>query len=258
MTKYSIAFVFLLILTISNAFLFGFKDGQSQKIHFKNAQQIGVDLVAVPPVKRAWKDVAEPDRQDVVLRTWKETEDFEYVPYQPQRALGSERLSEQGDSDSTIISKGIRYVKIPFKGKHIYVSSDYYMVDGIRKPLSLKLAQRVAREHGAVLPTKEMVDAIWRYADLKLQPQPLQPGPLMTRPVYFTKHDSLIDKQISKRRFRLVAGHKKDIIRPQRSGRVTIYGWHRLNGKPIQPYSNVHDANYADYSHGLRLVKLAS
>ena len=37
-------------------------------------------------------------------------------------------------------------------------------------------------------------------------------------------------------------------------GRIAIYGWYRGPGKPIQPLSTVHGANYADYSHGIRLV----
>ena len=36
--------------------------------------------------------------------------------------------------------------------------------------------------------------------------------------------------------------------------RVAIYGWHRLNGQPIQPLSLVHGNKYADYSHGVRFV----
>jgi len=35
---------------------------------------------------------------------------------------------------------------------------------------------------------------------------------------------------------------------------VVIYGWHRLDGKPIQPVCNGHGETYADYSHGIRLV----
>jgi hypothetical protein len=66
----------------------------------------------------------------------------------------------------------------------------------------------------------------------------------------------MIEQQIKNRSFDLVAGHKKDIIKPRRSGRVTIYGWHKLNGHPIQPPSNVHDDDYEDYANCLRLVKL--
>ncbi len=56
----------------------------------------------------------------------------------------------------------------------------------------------------------------------------------------------------------LVAGQKKDVVMASRMasnpGRVAIYGWHRSSGSPIQPVSTVHGANYADYSHGIRLV----
>jgi hypothetical protein len=37
-------------------------------------------------------------------------------------------------------------------------------------------------------------------------------------------------------------------------GRVAIYGWHQEDGKPIQSLSTFHGENYADYSHGVRLV----
>ena len=40
----------------------------------------------------------------------------------------------------------------------------------------------------------------------------------------------------------------------QKPGRIAIYGWHKADGKPIQPLSTVHGAGYADYSHGIRLV----
>jgi hypothetical protein len=35
---------------------------------------------------------------------------------------------------------------------------------------------------------------------------------------------------------------------------VAIYGWHYPDGKPIQPLTTVHVAEYVDYSHGVRLV----
>jgi len=56
----------------------------------------------------------------------------------------------------------------------------------------------------------------------------------------------------------LVAGDKKDVVitnlLSRRMGKIAIYGWHRGPGHPIQPLSTVHGANYADYSHGIRLV----
>lgn len=143
-------------------------------------------------------------------------------------------------------------------------SYDYYMVDGIRTPLGLHDAMKVASSFDASLPTKEQVDAIWKAADLKLAPIPLTPGPKMSSQAYWEKHDMLIDRQIERRMEdinmiepKLIAGHKKDILIPRspEDARVTIYGWHRLNGKPIQPISRVHGASYFDYSHGIRLVQ---
>ena len=56
----------------------------------------------------------------------------------------------------------------------------------------------------------------------------------------------------------LISGHKKDVVLTNRLretiGRIAIYGWHRLSGIPIQPLTIVHGANYADYSHGIRLI----
>ena len=40
-----------------------------------------------------------------------------------------------------------------------------------------------------------------------------------------------------------------------RPGKVAIYGWHQLNGQPIQPLYLGHEITYMDYSHGIRLVK---
>jgi hypothetical protein len=57
----------------------------------------------------------------------------------------------------------------------------------------------------------------------------------------------------------LAAGIKKDVVVTnrlvERPDHVAIYGWHRLDGTPIQPLTTVHVNWYVDYSHGIRLVK---
>lgn len=150
----------------------------------------------------------------------------------------------------------MKFVEVPFYGNTIVVSSDYYMEDGVRTPLSYPDALDVVKEYGCRLPTPEEVDAIWAAADLKLKPIFMTPGPQMTSPDYFIRHSRMIDEQIDGREFNLVAGHKKDIVQQQRKGRVTIYGWHTIDGAPIQPVSSVHGDYYYDYSHGVRLVKV--
>jgi hypothetical protein len=145
----------------------------------------------------------------------------------------------------------------------IYVMPDYLAVgsndDFLRVPLGLDTAKRVARQFGFTLPTRKMVDAIYEQSSLKLTPQTMKPGPRMTSTAYYTEHQRRIERQRSGRPLgELVSGHKKDLVLTKRlwtrRGRVAIYGWQRVGGRPIQPLSTVHGARYADYSHGVRLV----
>jgi hypothetical protein len=147
----------------------------------------------------------------------------------------------------------------------ICVMPDYLAVgsdrDFVRVPMGLPAAHRIAERFDMLLPTAHMVDAIHAQADVRLAPSPMTPGPQMESTDYFLRHNATVEGQ---RRATgaalgaLVSGHKKDLVLTNRlarvSGRVAIYGWHRGNGRPIQPLSTVHGANYADYSHGVRLV----
>ncbi len=150
------------------------------------------------------------------------------------------------------------------KEAYIWVASDYLAVgsnrDSVRVPMNPITAQKLADQFGCILPTAKMVDLIYRAAETKLPPAPKPPGPQMTSIPYYLEHQSSIQSQLGGDRFqgKLVAGHKKDIVLTNRLAtqprKVAIYGWHRLNGRPIQPVSLVHGIHYADYSHGLRLV----
>lgn len=154
------------------------------------------------------------------------------------------------------------FIPVAFNGGTICVSPDYYSIDGVRTPVGMSEALKIAGENDAFLPTPAMVDAIWEHADIQLSPITMAPGPQMTSRSYYEHHDVMIDHQIQGLPYDirdaenlLIAGHKKDIVQPQKYGRVTIYGWHRSNGSPIQPVSSVHGSEYRDYSHGLRLVR---
>lgn len=147
----------------------------------------------------------------------------------------------------------------------IYVTPDYVAVgseaDNVRVPLGLPAAARIAGEAGAILPTRRMVDAIVAQAETRLSPQPMDPTSAMTTTGYFVRQDAMTDAQFSARGGEpgdLTAGHRKDLVLSPRlesnPGRVAIYGWHQNNGRPIQPLSTVHGGEYADYSHGVRLV----
>jgi hypothetical protein len=131
----------------------------------------------------------------------------------------------------------------------------------VRTPLGLPAAAQVALRFGFLLPTTRMVDAIYAQANVHLTPQPMTPGSAMVSTAYLLRHNATVDAQLGPEAGvpdELVAGQKKDVVLTNRlrsaPGKVAIYGWHRGNGKPIQPLSTVHQEGYADYSHGIRLV----
>ncbi|NRA67310.1 MAG: hypothetical protein HRU19_22695 [Pseudobacteriovorax sp.] len=145
----------------------------------------------------------------------------------------------------------------------VWVMPDYLSIgsdkDFVRMPMNPVTAQWIADHFGCVLPTVKLVDQIYAQADLKLTPIPFKPSSRMVTTHEFQRHHLTIQRQLgSWSKKNLVAGHKKDIVITNRlsrkRGKVAIYGWHRPNGKAIQPLSTIHGNYYADYSHGLRLV----
>ncbi len=145
----------------------------------------------------------------------------------------------------------------------LWVTPDYLAVgddhDYVRMPMSPITAQLVADRFGFLLPTRKIVDIIYRRAAIKLKPKSFPPGPRMVHLDVFKKHDEFIDEALGGKPPRaLVAGHKKDVVLSnrleQKPHRVAIYGWHRPDSQPIQPLSTAHGDWYADYSHGVRLI----
>jgi hypothetical protein len=133
--------------------------------------------------------------------------------------------------------------------------------DSLLVPMGLDTALAVADAFGFTLPTRKLVDAIYRQAAVRLSPQPLPPGEQMRSTGYYVRHNEMVQAQRSAAAAQpavLTAGHKKDLVISRQlwstPGRVAIYGWHRGEKSPIQPLSIVHGARYADYSHGVRLV----
>jgi hypothetical protein len=142
------------------------------------------------------------------------------------------------------------------------VMPDYLAVgsdsDFVRVPINPQTAARIADAFGCALPTRKVVDEVYRSAAVKLEPKPMTEE--RESPATFLRHNALIEEQrAGKKLSDLVAGIKKDVVVSNRlaekPGRVAIYGWHKLDGKPIQPLTIVHDERYVDYSHGIRLMK---
>jgi len=150
-----------------------------------------------------------------------------------------------------------------------YVLPDYFAIgsneDFFYMPMTPILAQKVADLTGCLLPTKHLVGEIYKHAKIKLNPQPILPSKAMTTvPVFIAHTDSVLNQVkpflANHNIGALTAGNKKDIIISnkiygQTTERVVIYGWHKLDGKAIQPVYNKHLNTWADYSHGIRLIQ---
>jgi hypothetical protein len=142
-----------------------------------------------------------------------------------------------------------------------YVSSDYFAVgqnnNWARVPLTPLAGQVLADRHNCFLPTRKIVDLIYTQSKLKLEPMPMYAYRDSTITMY---HHHLMVEGQRKGRKGLIAGIKKDVVlcteeaMKGRTHRVAIYGWHKLDGKAIQPLYTGHVDWYADYSHGIRLI----
>ncbi len=142
-----------------------------------------------------------------------------------------------------------------------YVTPDYLALgsneDWARINITPIAAQKIADLVDCFLPTRKMVDDIYNAAVVKLAPVPMYAYRDSTPTMW--QHHLIIEGQ-RKGRKGLIAGIKKDVVisgnisRDKRKDRVAIYGWHNLDGKPIQPLYTGHINWWVDYSQGIRLV----
>lgn len=151
--------------------------------------------------------------------------------------------------------KTLRYWALP---DYIAIGSDQ---DYIRVPLNLHSIDKLSEQLDLSLPTAKMVDDIYVHANLKMTPAPVISKGNISATKNIALHNDLLNEQFAVRHYTpgtLVAGHKKDVVQSRKvlrkPGSIAIYGWHRNASTPIQPLSTAHSAEYADYSHGIRLV----
>lgn len=142
-----------------------------------------------------------------------------------------------------------------------FVSPDYLSLgtndDWARINITPMAAQQIADSFRCFLPTRKMVDDIYKAASVKLEPIPMYALRDSTPTMY---HHHLIIEGQRKGRRGLIAGIKKDVVisgkitRDTKPNRLAIYGWHKLDGKPIQPLYTGHVNWWVDYSQGIRLI----
>ena len=153
------------------------------------------------------------------------------------------------DSSSKIISA------------YYFVAPDYLALgtddDWARIPLTPMAAQVIADSFHCFLPTRKIVNDIYEQSIVKLAPAPMYA--FRDSSVTMWQHHLIIEGQ-RKGRKGLIAGIKKDVVisgkvsRDPKPDREAIYGWHKSDGKPIQPLYTGHINWWVDYSHGVRLV----
>ena len=156
---------------------------------------------------------------------------------------------------STLIIEGKKHKAV------FYVMPDYLSIgtsdDWARIPLTPMAATQIADSFHCFLPTRKMVDLVYEQSTIKLEPVPMYAFRDSSATMW--QHHLIIEGQRNGRKG-LIAGIKKDVVISEkvladaRGDRVAIYGWHQLNGKPIQPLYTGHVNWYVDYSHGIRLV----
>lgn len=202
------------------------------------------------------------------------------IPPRPENAIGGRAFMQsiqklsRDDCDEAIAAEILRgnipeflrtFCKVESKSDKntatFNVMPDYLSIgsnaDHVRVPMNPQTAQRIADGFGCALPARKMVDEIYRQSSLKLEPIPLTEAreDLAT----FIQHHDLIEKQRAGNELgQFVGGIKKDVVvtnkLSEKPNRVALYGWHKLDGNPIQPLTNVHVDWYVDYSHGVRLI----
>lgn len=148
--------------------------------------------------------------------------------------------------------------------KHVatyFVMADYLAVgtddDFVRVPITPATATTIADKFDALLITAKVSGDIFAAAQVKLDPKPLTKD--RDAAATFFQHHQIIEEQLrGKPRGLLVTGIKKDVVLTNRlkekPHKVAIYGWHYLDGRPIQSLYVGHVDWYVDYSHGVRLM----
>lgn len=195
------------------------------------------------------KGMTHAQREDAVLKTILEG----HVPSYMRETVSVAMTFRSSDGFGHVLT-------IEVLPNYLFVGTDD---DRINIPVWPVTAQKICDAWNCSLPTTRIVDVLFNAAS-RIAPSPWGPpyDAAMQTTSRFVAHNKRVEDQISGipgfDKTRLVAGHKKDIVitnkLAERPNQVAIYGWHQLNGRPIQTLYLGHEAQYTDYSHGVRLV----
>jgi len=132
--------------------------------------------------------------------------------------------------------------------------------DYLRFPLSPYAGVLIGNRYNMSLPTRAIVKALYAQATSRIFASPLTASPDMQGGGYLYFYNQYVVTQMQAQGLAdgsWIEGHKKN---PILSGycattpaKLDFFGWYRPNGQPWQT-NPAHGAEYADYSHGIRLV----
>lgn len=138
--------------------------------------------------------------------------------------------------------------------------------DYVRMPMDPHMAQTIADKYDCTMPTRKMVNDIWKASANKLEPKPWGPpyDQTMMTTQRINDHNTRVQNQLNSLSLdytKLTSGHKKDVILSNQvapnnpNKRVVIYGFIKLDGTPIQQLNATsHLDLYFDYSHSIRMI----
>ncbi len=146
-----------------------------------------------------------------------------------------------------------------------WVMPDYLSVGDndsyLHVPMNARDALSLAQNWNMYLPTRKMVDLIYRQAGMLLPSVPLNINEIQDPMRLWLEHQERLDPELQKYAVRsglLQAGHKKDLVMSplllDRADRAAIYGWQGTDGRLLQNLAPSIRSSYADYSMGVRLV----
>ena len=154
----------------------------------------------------------------------------------------------------------------------LLVMEDALKIEGTRVNVSATLSQNLADIFDASLPTAQVADAIFGFAQRRADPRPM---PITTATSAMIQHSESVDKQLTGSGLASTVG-KHWILDEQlqsKIGSACNYGWHFVgasfqgikgflpattlsgqNTRVIQPNATAHDPHHVDYSQICQLV----
>lgn len=124
-------------------------------------------------------------------------------------------------------------------------------------PIGIGEALQRCQELGFALPSPAEVDVIWQCADVKIPPMTRTfkrwTAEEMGSEEVMADQIQKIQDYIGCTQYELIAGEYKDVV--SQDGKVGLYGWHTLRGKPVQTFYSKHALAWKDYSQGLRYLR---